>query len=68
MFREIWTKKNLEFVGDNLLRYIPVTTLVFSPEFSNGTEDDEVTFLNVPAIVSERKLLEKRNILYYVFV
>ena len=41
--REIWEKKNVEFIGDNFLRFIPLSTLVFAPEYSNGTEEDLVT-------------------------
>ena len=45
-------KRNVKFDGKNHISFTPVTTLFFEPSLSNGTENDLVTFLNVPAVVS----------------
>lgn len=50
--REIFSIENYEFVGDDYLKFTPASTFKFFPEYSNGTEYDELTVLNVPAIVS----------------
>lgn len=51
LYREVWERRNVEFLGVNLLKYSQVTTIYFAPELSNGTEDDELTLLNIPAYV-----------------
>ncbi len=50
--REKWEKKNIRFLGDELLSFTPVVTLHFEPDLSVGPETDHVTFLNIPAVVS----------------
>ena len=52
VYREIKEVCNVEFLGLNLLRYNPVSTIYFEPTLSNGTESDSITFLNALAVVS----------------
>jgi scavenger receptor class B, member 1 len=52
VFREKIEKRNIKFEGKDHLTFSPVTTLFFEPSLSNGTENDRITFLNVPAVVS----------------
>lgn len=52
--KEVFEKKNVEFLeNDYVVRYSPVVTLFFEPSLSVGTESDTITFLNIPALVSE---------------
>ena len=51
VYSEVWQKKHVEFLGYELLRFTPVITLHYEPTLSNGTEDDLITFLNIPAMV-----------------
>ena len=44
-------KKNIQFLGDDLVRYSPVSTIFFNRNLSVGDENDIVTILNVPAMV-----------------
>lgn len=52
--KEVFEKKNVEFLENGyVVRYSPVTTLFFEPSLSAGTESDTITFLNIPALVSD---------------
>ena len=53
-YSEKWEKKNVEFLGDSFVSFSPVVSLFFEPSLSAGNESDMITFLNVPAVVSER--------------
>ena len=48
---EVSEKRSIVFEGKDKVSYSPVVTLYFDPITSNGTEDDIITFLNIPAIV-----------------
>ncbi len=48
---EKWEKRNIEFLGLEVVRFSPVVTLYFEPNLSNGTENDIITVINVPALV-----------------
>ena len=50
VYSEVWEKKNVEFLGTEFLRFIPVVTLHYEPELSTGTLNDSITFINVPAL------------------
>jgi hypothetical protein len=52
-YSEVWEKKNVEFLGDKIVRFNPVVTLHFEPSLSVGSINDSITFLNVPAIVNQ---------------
>ena len=45
-------KKNIIFHGDDIISFSPVSTIYFEPSLSVGSEDDDTTFLNIPALVS----------------
>ena len=45
------TKTNITFSGPDYVTYNPIVTLYFEPDLSNGSEDDIITFLNIPAVV-----------------
>lgn len=51
VYREILQKRNVSFTNDDKVTYSPVSVLYFEPSLSNGTMDDLVTFINVPAVV-----------------
>ena len=51
MYREIIEKRDPVFTDDDKITYSPASTLYFEPSLSNGTEDDLITFVNVPAVV-----------------
>jgi len=51
VYKEKMEKKDVSFVDEETVRYSPVTTLIFDSNLSNGTLDQHVTFLNVPAWV-----------------
>jgi scavenger receptor class B protein 1 len=51
IYREVLEKKNIVFNGKNYVSFNPIVTLYFEPDLSNGTENDIITFLNVPAVV-----------------
>lgn len=53
ILRETLVKLNATFYTDERIFYSPVFTLYFVPELSNGTENDSITFLNSPALVSK---------------
>jgi hypothetical protein len=48
---EKWEKRNIEFLGLEVVRFNPVVTLYFESNLSNGTENDVITVINVPALV-----------------
>jgi hypothetical protein len=50
VYREQWEKKKVQFLSDELVSYYQVSSIYFDQEKSNGTEDDMINFLNVPAI------------------
>ena len=47
----IMEKQNVEFLGTDLIRYSPTTTLFFEPSMSVGDQSDLITVVNVPALV-----------------
>lgn len=51
-YREVWEKRNIKFLGRDVLRFTPVVTLYFDRSMSAGDETDLITFVNIPAIVS----------------
>jgi hypothetical protein len=52
--REKRWKENITFSGDgNTVHFIQKKNFTFVPERSNGTEDDLITMLNVPLLVSK---------------
>jgi hypothetical protein len=51
-YTEKWEKREVDFLGEDLVTYKPVITLQFDPSMSVGNESDLITFINVPAIVS----------------
>jgi hypothetical protein len=52
-FSEQWNRSNI-FYSDDLdtLSYIPITTLYFDREQSVGPDDEYVTVINVPLMVT----------------
>ena len=46
-------KRRVKFLDNGRISFSPVSTLYFEPSMSNGTEDDSITFLNLPIVVSE---------------
>jgi len=52
VYSEKIEKRNIKFEGKRQITFTPVTTLYFESSLSNGKEEDLVTFLNVPAVVS----------------
>lgn len=48
---KIWEQRNVEFFGQDYVSFNPVITLFFEKSLSNGTEEDEITIPNIPAIV-----------------
>jgi hypothetical protein len=47
-----------------MLNYAPTITLYFEPELSNGSINDTITFLNVPAMsIIERSMHINSNVL-----
>lgn len=51
VYSEVMTKKDVEFIDEETVRYAPITTLNFVANMSVGSLDDEITFFNVPAWV-----------------
>jgi len=47
-----WEKRNVEFLGVEILRFSPVISLYFQANLSNGSESDQIKILNIPAMVS----------------
>ena len=57
-------KVNVEFLNNEMLNYAPTITLYFEPELSNGSINDTITFLNVPAMsIIERSMHINSNVL-----
>jgi len=55
---------NVEFLNNEMLNYAPTITLYFEPELSNGSINDTITFLNVPAMsIIERSMHINSNVL-----
>ena len=50
VYSEIWEKRHIEFLNDNMLSFTPIVTLRFEPDLSVGPESDTVTFINIPAL------------------
>ena len=48
---KIWEQRNVEFLGQDYVSFNPVITFFFEKSLSNGTEEDEITIPNIPAIV-----------------
>jgi hypothetical protein len=46
----LWEKKNVEFLNENFLSFTPVVSLKFEPDLSVGSENDTITFINIPAL------------------
>jgi hypothetical protein len=67
VYREVWEKRNVEFIGDQMLSYSPVTTLFFEPDLSNGKETDPITFLNVPATVNAFNKIKDKKLFLLTF-
>jgi hypothetical protein len=44
-------KRNVNFIGSNLVSYAPVFSLKFEESLSVGSENDALNFLNVPVLV-----------------
>ena len=58
-FDEVWERHNVEFINDNILSSTPVQTFTFNQTLSNGTENDLIIFLNVPAMVNTKNFFKK---------
>ncbi len=54
VYEEIWERHNVEFVSEKLVHSSPVQKFIFQPDLSNGTLNDSLTFLNVPALVKKK--------------
>lgn len=52
VYSEKWEKRHIEFLNPNIVQFTPVFTLKFEPKLSAGLETDNITFLNIPAVVS----------------
>lgn len=50
-YTEKLEKRNIEFLGIDIIQFDPVATLFFDPHCSNGSESDIITILNIPALV-----------------
>lgn len=44
-------KRHVKFIENDYISYTPVSTIYFDQSLSNGTENDTITFLNIPASV-----------------
>jgi len=51
VYSEKREKRNIKFPNKSQIQFTPVSTLFFEPDLSNGTENDSITFLNLPIIV-----------------
>lgn len=47
---EKWEKRNIEFLGVEIVRFNPVVSLFFEASLSIGSESDIITVMNVPAL------------------
>jgi len=61
VYSEVWEKKNANFLDQDTLRFSPVITIHFEPSLSNGTEDDLITFLNIPAVSMIESLMNAQT-------
>ena len=59
VYQEVWEKRNVTFLDEETVSYIPITTLHFVPELSNGSLSDNINFINVPALVSHSNHIER---------
>ena len=48
---EKWEKRNIQFLGLEIIRFNPVITIYFEQSLSNGSESDVITVMNIPALV-----------------
>lgn len=53
-YSETWEKVNLRFHDNGTLTFNQRKIFKFSPELSNGTEDDTVHVPNIPLLVSKK--------------
>ena len=51
VYRELNGKHDIKSLEPNQTNYTTVTTLFFEPDLSNGNSTDNITFLNIPAVV-----------------
>ena len=51
VYNEIMTKADVKFLDENTIQYAPISTLHYNQSLSNGSLDDKITFINVPAMV-----------------
>lgn len=59
---EIWEKRDVNFSSNGqTLDYSPVSTLFFDSQNSNGSEDDVLTILNIPAVLVMNELLKTKS-------
>ena len=54
--RETWVQDDINWIDDETLEYVPKKIFRFVPRLSNGRQTDLVTTINIPLIVSEKKL------------
>ncbi len=52
--REFRKKENVTFNGNGTVSYVEKKWYEFVPEMSVGSDDDEVTVINIPLVVSAR--------------
>ena len=48
---KIIEKRNIEFIGEEMVKFTPIVSLYFEPGLSNGSEHDLITILNIPVAV-----------------
>ena len=70
VYSEVWEKRNIKFLGFEYVSYTPVVTLHFEESLSVGSENDNITFLNVPAmVINFLNILKLYNSkLYFLFL
>ncbi len=61
VYRENKRNINITFQGDNLLTFSQINTLYFEPSLSVGSENDMLTFLNIPAAAMIDKAIREHK-------
>ena len=51
VYREVLEKRNVTFPDDETIQYLAMSRLYFEPDLSNGSLNDQITFINLPALV-----------------
>ena len=52
VYKEVLEKRDVRFLDKETIQYSPMSRLYFEPDLSNGSLDDQITFINLPALVN----------------